>query len=204
MRSGVINEREWIPLREASKITGRSVHALRLLINRGRIEKVRKQQVNGQSYWEIHQEAVSLIRGDTGASHGTSHEASQGPSHTYQQASHGTSHENLSPPSQVITIPVEYYEQQQKERDNLMQGMTMYRYKFEELERQTRLLPAPLEVIPLKLTELEHREEALRTSQQAINDLETKLQTRQKAINELEAELQRERSVTWWQRLWRK
>jgi predicted nucleic acid-binding Zn-ribbon protein len=87
----------------------------------------------------------------------------------------------------VITLPVEYYERQQKERDELVQGLMMYRYKFEELDRQVRLLPAPVETIPVKLAE---KDQALQRSQEAIKALEEALQ--------------REKQRSWWERLWKK
>lgn len=77
----------------------------------------------------------------------------------------------------MITLPLEYYEKQQKERDQALQGLMMYRYKFEEAERQLKLLPAPVEMVNSRLEELERQ------------------------LQKKELELQRERSLPWWKRL---
>jgi hypothetical protein len=178
MRSQVLNEKEWIPLKEASEITGRSMHALRLLIHRGRIEKVRKQQVNGHGYWEIHRDVLSVIRSEKATSQSTT-----------QQASQICSHENIPGASQAITMPAEIYIQQQKERDSYLQGMMMYRYKFEELDRQVKLLPAPVDQVAMKLQEAEHKDQVLRDAQEAIT--------------RLEEDLRRERFLPWWKKIFR-
>jgi len=186
MRSKVLSEKEWVTLKEASEITGRSVHAFRQLINRKRIDKIKKMQDNGPGYWVIHRDHLSEMYDEMLPSRDTS-----------QRTISGTSQGSISDTSQMVTIPAEVYERQQKEHDNMVQGLMMYRYKFEELERQTRLLPAPLEIIPSKLTELEQKEQALRDSQEAIRNLEAELQATRST-------LEGERSRSWWQRLWRK
>lgn len=184
MRSSLISEKEWIPLREASTLTGRSVHALRLLINRKRVEKVKKIQENGLSYWLIHRDVINQIGVHDKGDRGPSHESSSNP---YQPPSH----EHLSPPShdpsQVISIPLQHYEERRKEweseRDQLLQGLMMYRYKFEEMDRKMRLLPAPPELISEDIKKRnEITEQARRALAQAQKDLEAERTSRKESL----------------------
>jgi len=192
MRSQVLNEKEWVSLKEASKITGKSVHALQLMISRGKLEKVRKQGSNGHGYWEIHNEVLKSMMDE-------------------KLISQGVSHENFSDISQVVTMPTEAFFQQQKERDNLLQGLMMYRYKFEELDRQIKMLPAPLEVLPAILQEKDVKLSELEQKAELLEEVERKLLTEQQSRERIEQELQKvkedllnERSLSWWSRLWKK
>lgn len=98
-------------------------------------------------------------------------------------------------------IPLQHYEEQRsqwlQERDQLQAGLLMYRYKFEELDRQVKMLPAPVEIIPNKLTELETKTAELVEKDQA-------LMKSQETVKALEEALQRERQRSWWERLWKK
>lgn len=203
MRSNLISDKEWITLKEASKITGRSIQALRLLINRKRIDKVKKVQDNGPGYWLINKDALQQIS-----------MISMDDKNTYQQ---DTSH-TYQVPSQVISIPIEYYGQQQKERDQLQAGLMMYRYKFEELDRQMKLLPAPVEVVSTKLKEqesmLQTKDLALARAQEildkaredydqyktAIVELKEKLQEEERTKAELRQQLEMELRP-WWKKI---
>lgn len=128
------------------------------------------------------------------------------------------------------SIPIYYHDQKlkewQQERDNLMQGLMMYRYKFEELDRQVKMLPAPPEYVKSKIDELEkHLQEEARArsivviektkteeeKEQLRNDYEdflsqlrTKLSEEERVKEELKAEL--EKAMTdlkrpWWKKL---
>jgi hypothetical protein len=102
---------------------------------------------------------------------------------------------STSHPGQVITLPVEVIVQQQKERDQALQGMMMYRYKFEEAEKQLRLLSAPPEIVASKLTELEHTlQQKDQEAWAAIAMLELELRAAKEAI-----EIQR--ALPWWKRM---
>lgn len=207
MTSKVIKDDEWMTLKEASVASGRTINSLRLLISRKKIDKVKKMHDNGPGYWLIHREAMSQIS-----------MSDMGDKDTHHVIMSDTHQPIMSAPCQVISMPVEYYTQQQKERDELVQGLMMYRYKFEELDRQMRLLPAPVENIPAKLSELEtkaaelaEKDQVLRESQDAIRDLETKaaekdqsLVRSQETINALEEALHREKQRSWWDRLWKR
>lgn len=82
------------------------------------------------------------------------------------------------PDRPVVTLPVEFYAQQQKEHEQALTGMMMYRWKYEELDRQVKLLPAPVEVVPSMVQERDAR------------------------IRALEDELA-EKSLPWWKRMFR-
>jgi hypothetical protein len=84
-----------------------------------------------------------------------------------------------APSAPTISIPLEYYERQQEDRDRLMQGLMMYRFKFEELDRRLRLLPGPPEAIHEEIREKEEVAETVRlelaqTQQQLQDESEAK------------------------------
>ncbi len=186
----------WLTFAELGALTGKTSSAVRMWVKRrtakGEHVQVKKERGKHGEVWYIHSSEVSSFSEREGA-------PVQG------------EREPLTQGERVNTITVEYYDAQRKiwerERDELSSGLMMYRYKFEELERQVRLLPAPPEVVTSKLiemeqklSELDEKELALSYSQQAINDLETELRTKCNALNELDAELQHERSLNWWKR----
>lgn len=169
----------WLSLRQASDMTGKSINALRILVNRRRFDMVKREERNGRTYWLIHRDSLMKTCGnDMGV--------------TYPRHEHVGQH--VADPCQVNTITLDAYEEKRsewlKERDELQTGLMMYRYKFEEMERQMKLLPAPVEVVTSRLTELEQKEQALTTAQEAIHSLEEALQ--------------QERQRSWWQKLFRK
>jgi len=170
-----VDERQWLTLTDASALTGKSIHSLRMMIRRNKLTHVKKVRGKRGEEWVVHRDAI--------------HDAGL-PEQDVTTVTHVNDEPENSPASKgehVITLPVEYYERQQKERDELVQGLMMYRYKFEELDRQVRLLPAPVETIPVKLAE---KDQALQRSQETIKALEEALQ--------------REKQRSWWDRLWKK
>lgn len=180
----------WLSLRQASDMTGKSINALRILVNRRRFDMVKREERNGRTYWLIHRDSlVKTCGNDMGG--------------TYPRQEHVGQH--VADTCQVNTITFDAYEEKrsewQKERDELQAGLLMYRYKFEELDRQTRLLPAPLESIPSKLAELETK--SAESTAQAAEDKQA-LARSQETVKALEEALQRERQRTWWDRLWKK
>lgn len=186
MRCDNLNEKEWITLKEASKITGKSVHAFRQLINRGRVEMVKKMQDNGPGYWVIHRDHLNEMIPEKVTSH-----------RTISSSSQDTSQCIISDASQMVTIPAEVYIQQQREHDNMVQGLMMYRYKFEEAEKQMKLLPAPAETIAGKIDELE---ETLSAEVQYREQLTSALQEKEAKVQELEADLRQAR-LPWWKKM---
>jgi hypothetical protein len=205
---------QWLTLKEASDVTGKSINALTLLINRNKLDRVRKVKGKGGGKWLIHKDSLHLLMADT-----------LSPCQGARQDRVNTLSEETEYERVMPSIPLEHYEKKRDEwlteRDRLQTGLLMYRYKFEELDRQIRLLPAPVEAVaPLlkdreaKLAELEHKEQELRESHQANVELEAKLSkaaeneqalTRsQETIKALEEALQNEQQRSWWEKLWRK
>jgi predicted RNase H-like nuclease (RuvC/YqgF family) len=210
------NNDEWVTLKEASKTTGKSLNAIRMLVHRKKIssDRIKKVTDNGRNYWMVHRDALNLIYNSSMSSDICN-------SDILQPVTPVICQDNMSDICQD-SIPIYYHDQKlkewQQERDSLMQGLMMYRYKFEELDRQMRLLPAPVENIPAKLSELEskaaelaEKDQVLRESQDAIQDLETSaaekdqsLARSQETIKALEEALHREKQRSWWDRLWKK
>ncbi|MGV8027388.1 MAG: hypothetical protein AB2L18_12610 [Anaerolineaceae bacterium] len=174
---------EWLTLQEASHITGKSINALTLLISRGKIDRSKKIAGRGKGKWLIHKDSIGLISPDDRLKDQDRTEPGQT--------------ERLTDRSDPV-IPLNYFDSKMKEwteeRDRLQAGLLMYRYKFEELDRQIRLLPAPVESIPSKITELE----------QKTAEKDQALQRSQETIKALEEALQSEKQRSWWDRLWKR
>ena len=175
---------EWLSLRQASDMTGKSVNALRLLVNRKRFDMVKREDRNGHCYWLIHRDSLMKTCGQKVAT------TSNGQATT-------------SPHDMMTTIPLEYFDGKLKEwegeRDELKSGLMMYRYKYEELERQVRLLPAPVDQVSSKMTEME---EALKAEVEYREKLTSALHEERAARAHTEAELEHEKKRPWWKRLW--
>jgi len=167
----VITNDPWIDLKEASRITGRSITALRLLINRRKIDNTKKIQNKGQGYWVIHQDALKDLTDHDKLSDLTYHP-------DISRAGDDKS-EDMSQISQVISLAFEQLDKQRKEwdieRDKLLQGLMMYRYKFEDLDKKMKLLPAPVEVVA----------DELKKSQQCIADAHKKINEERLAREQL-------------------
>lgn len=93
-----------------------------------------------------------------------------------------------TPSTPMISIPLEYYERQQEDRDRLMQGLMMYRFKFEELDRRLRLLPAPPESIH---EEIREKDEAAETIKQELVQTQQQLQDESDAREQALVQAQR-------------
>jgi len=198
----MVNDK-WLSLKEASKITGKSINALRILVNRKRFDMVKRTEENGHSQWMIHYD--SLVK-----------------TCSHDMVATSTCHEVVNGHVGANTITIEHYEQQRerwmKERDELQTGFMMYRYKFEEQERQLRLLPAPPEMVARELEEkaaalaqaekiLEEAKETQRHYQEAMEQLRAKLQEEEHAREAYRIQwesAQAELSRPWWQKIWRK
>lgn len=178
---------EWLTVKQVSYMTGKSIDAIRMLLHRKKLGNVKKvNNHNGgpnRALWLIHKDEATLLCN----SHITDEQPDVMNNNNIteaQELSHNTLHN-------IDVIPLHYHDQKQREwlteRDTLQAGLMMYRYKFEELERQVRLLPAPPEVVTSKLVE---NDQALRSAQEVIKALEEAMQ--------------RERQRSWWDRLWKK
>jgi predicted DNA-binding ArsR family transcriptional regulator len=198
------NENKWITLKEASQIMGKNAHAIRMLIKRNRIVNVKKIQQNGRDSWLIHQDEVMRF-------------GSPAPSHVNDEVN--VTNVNLTDPSHVNLITVEYYDHRKKEwdleRDQLMQGLMMYRFKFEEADRVLKLLPAPAEVVSSRLEDLERtlqeKDEVIKAEldyreqlSHALHEQETRIIEKDSVVKKLEAELEEERKRPWWKKLFKK
>lgn len=166
----------WLTFAELGALTGKTSSAVRMWVKRrtskGEHVQVKKERGKHGEIWYIHSSEVSAF----GEREGVHVQGEREP---------------LTQGERVNTITIEYYDAQRKiwerERDELSAGLMMYRYKFEEMERQIRLLPAPPEVVVSKLTE---NEQTLHSAQETIKALEEALQS--------------ERQRSWWERLWKR
>lgn len=102
---------------------------------------------------------------------------------TRQDMSDWMGQENSKP-----MIPLEYYDSRRdewmQERDSLLQGLMMYRYKFEELDRKLKVLPAPPEYVKARMDELEQH---LQEKEQLTTQYEEKIalvSSEKEALNE--------------------
>ncbi|MFP4498021.1 MAG: hypothetical protein ACLFQV_07400, partial [Vulcanimicrobiota bacterium] len=137
-------DNNWLSLKQAGKLTGKSITSLRMLIKRGKINQAKKENVNGRQLWFIHKNELSGF--DKKVNDQAAGDQLQENTSLDDQQSSDQAHDQGGSAS-CVTLPVEIYLQKQEERDRLIQGITMYRYKFEELDRHIKLLPAPAEVI---------------------------------------------------------
>jgi len=210
-----VDEREWYSLQEASKITGKSPASLRRLIQRKVFERVKKERSSYGEYWLIHRDELSIY-----GVHGAFNERGS------VQGVHNEREEGVH----VNTITFETYDQHRREWEHrcstLEQGLLMYRYKFEEVDRQLKILPAPPEYVKAKIDELEKnlQEEARAKSLLAIEKAETeeekeqlrkdyedflsqlraKLSEEERIKEELKAELEKamaDLKRPWWKKL---
>jgi hypothetical protein len=89
---------------------------------------------------------------------------------------------------------IEYYDKKREnwdnERDKLVQGMMMYRYKFEELDKQVKALPAPPELLTSKIQTLEEEKvQALAQAQEIIDQAKEEQKRYAEAMSQLKAKL---------------
>lgn len=172
---------QWITLKEASEISGKSINALRLQIHRGKIDNLRKVKGKGHGEWLIHKDYVAQ----------------------FDPAEISENLKSQDTPIEMTTlksqdnsehaISLQYFDKKlnewETERDKLVQGLMMYRYKFEDLERQIKLLPAPPEVLT---SELEQKAQALAQAEKIIEDAKEAQQKYQESMTQLKAKLQEE------------
>jgi len=114
-----------------------------------------------------------------------------------------------------VVLPADIYLQQQQERDSLMQGLMMYRYKFEELDKQVKQLPAPPEIVARELSDkaaalaraeeiLEEAKEAQKRHAAAMDELKNKLIEEEHAKEAYRIQweaAQAELKRPWWKKL---
>lgn len=198
---------EWLTVKQVSNITGKSVDAIRMLLHRKKLSNVKKVNNGGQrEQWLIHRDTVNLLH------NGYVTEAEQDVMHN----------ESITELHNSNVIPLEYHDgklkEWQQERDNLLQGLMMYRYKFEDLERQVKLLPAPPEAVTKELQEkdaaLQRAQEILKKAKESYDQYKVSMQQLKERLAEEERareayriqwELaQAELKKPWWKKLWKK
>jgi len=195
-----------LSLKDSSKYTGLSIPSLRRLIDGGKIDQAYKVDTKSGKAWVIPVVELDRIK-----------VTKNGGREAHEKVDQKRDGQHV--------IPLTYFEERRRDwestRDrlindtvNLRSGIEMYRYKFEELERQTRLLPAPLEIIPSKLDELEEKAAALALAENIIQQaqitqkryeedmeqLKIKLQEEEHAKTTLRHELEMERRP-WWKKM---
>lgn len=205
------NDGDWLTLQEVSRVTGKSVNALNLLISRKKIDRTRKVNGKGQGKWLIHKDSIDLIPGA---------DRLTGQVKTADRLESGQV-DRLTDRSEP-SIPLDYHDRKLQEwlaeRDRLQAGLMMYRYKFEEIEHKLRLLPAPPEMVA---KELEEKAVALAQAEKIVEEAKETQKQYAEAMKQLMAKLQEEEHVRetyrvqweasqaemnrpWWQKIWRK
>ncbi|MDQ7839343.1 MAG: helix-turn-helix domain-containing protein [Thermodesulfobacteriota bacterium] len=199
MFSEQVDEREWFTLQEASKITGKTPSSLRRLIQRKIIERVKKEHSKHGEYWLIHKEELD--------SQGVQEAFGERP---FVQGVHSERGEGV----QMNVVNFETYDQHRREWEQrcsqLEQGMMMYRYKFEELDRKLKALPAPPEFISEEIRQKDtvikeaqkvlqdahesivQKDEALVQAQKIIAEEQFRQQQQEEAMEQLRVKLQKE------------
>lgn len=173
--------KQWLTLQEASEITGKSTAALRMWIKRrtakGETIRAKKDESISGKYWIIHRdeldELVEQVHPEAGV-----------------EKTRRTSHESVN----LVTL--EYYDEQKgkwnKEKEELRSGILMYRFKFEELDRKLKLLPAPVEVITYRVEEqeaaLEEKKKALQEKEKVLSDTQTQLRKTEEVLKEVSSD----------------
>lgn len=177
-----------LTLSEASKYSGLSVPSLRRMINGGKFREAYKIDSKTGRAWVIPISELNRLN-------------KQKPDGD-QAYGKVDQRENDQP-----YVPLNYFEDRRKEWEfererlindaiTLRSGLDMYRYKFEELDKQLKLLPAPPEVVTSKLQETEQdrqqKTEALAQAQKILQQTQEVKERYKASIQELKAKLQEE------------
>jgi len=192
-------DREWLTLQEAAQVTGKRPSALRAAILRKKLERVKKETGATGDYWLIHHDELNRLESPPGEERSGAIgfckggdrkgaiEGDQGESKVEgiaiscdRSGAIGETGENdFTGESLVNLVTIEYYDQQREkweyERSKLEQGLMMYRYKFEELDQQMKLLPGPVPAVREELTRQERRIEEAKNVIKAQRDARKQL-----------------------------
>lgn len=223
-------DREWLTLQEAGKILEKQPSSLRGAIQRGKYDRVKKKRNKNGEYWLIHRDEImneiankdhTIVRSNTLKNAAELKLPIDVKRYVIDKDSlHREENRDrvLKMDDRMIAVPVDYYEQQQKERDQLFQGLVMYRYKFEEADRLMKMLPDSVEnVIEELKRKTEDLEKAKRSIQEAnemkekyksaLIQLEKKIKEEEKEISELKSQFERAGIITklpWWKKIFYK
>jgi len=167
-------QERWLTIGEASELTGKSTAAVRMWIKRrtqkGDHVRVKKERGKHCETWKIHSSEMN----DLG-----------------ERVRVESSGEHM--PELMNTISLDRYEAMRKEleneREQALQGLMMYRYKFEEIEQKMRLLPAPPEMVA---RELEEKAAALAQAEKIVEEAKETQKHYIEAVEQLRAKLQEE------------
>lgn len=182
---------EWVPLCDASRVTGRSIGSLRELISENKLYKVKKVTGKGFSCWLIHRDILS----DIGSIESSDNDECQ-PEASLEDAG-CIGHEV----HKTDSVPLEYHDRKMKEwlaerdqlmkewmaeRDNLMHGIMMYQLKFEDLDRRMKMLPSPPEIATEELKRMAEAEERLTEKENVISEKEIIITEKDQVITKKE------------------
>jgi hypothetical protein len=115
---------------------------------------------------------------------------------------------------QVNTVTIEYYDRQRKawddQRSRLEQGIMMYRFKYEEMCKQIKLLPAPPEMIQ---EEISYRDTLLEKAKNVILQERARIRKQEEDLAAMKIRLQEEEQENamlrleahkpWWKKLFK-
>jgi hypothetical protein len=217
--NAVKSEHRWLTLQEAAELTGKNTAALRMWVKRrlarGEQVQVKKKKAKHGDVMMIHSQELEHVRTQGReenlfeslkndklrvSSVLLDDEAVKGEL-LYDEAEKNrvpfTCHEQVR---DLALEFMEYHDRKREEweceRDKLVQGMMMYRYKFEDLDRQLRLLPAPPERVTSKVQELEaeskQKARALEQAEEIITEAKNAQKKYSEAMTQLRARLREE------------
>ncbi|MDQ7839372.1 MAG: hypothetical protein RDU59_12870 [Thermodesulfobacteriota bacterium] len=225
----VKSEHTWLTLQDAGKLTGKNPSAIRMWVKRkmarGEQILIKKKKGKHGDIMLIHSSEIECVNAHVKAEN-------KSPSFNDEQNPHNIAiyeFENVNPEPltggaqyasakpEALTNPehvkgsfiefIEFYDKKrlewERERDSLMQGLLMYRYKFEEIDSKLKALPAPPEIIAEEIRQKEtafqsvqetiiQKDEALAQAQRIIDEEQLKQQQQAEAMEQLKVKLQKE------------
>jgi uncharacterized coiled-coil protein SlyX len=189
-------------LQEASEITGLKVQTLRMRIKSGKLEAFKNPSKHGET-WLI--KAYNLKKTEEVDNDRL---RAQEASNLNGSKQKGSIEGYPSIENSTVEAQKEHIGTLQRTLQNFEGILTIFqqRIKILEVEREEmagkiRLLPAPLETLPIIL---ETKENKIAELEAGVAEKDKTIARSQETIKALEEALQRERSRSWWQKLWGK
>jgi hypothetical protein len=191
----VHDELEWLTLQEASRITGLNTFTIRKRIKAGKLSGKKVNQ-KGKEVWFV---SVGDIKNSEKVDNErikskVRDELSDEPVNDELVHKPVANHYNhtvllLQEKDERIHELVHHKGMLEHLLKDFQARMMNLETERNELDRQVKLLPAPVDQIAMKLQETERNEQALRDAQTAIT--------------KLEEELRQERTLPWWKKIFR-
>jgi len=188
----------WVTIPELTRITGKKATALRMWIKRkwlgGEHELIRKIQEKHGEMWVVHPSLIKQLSRHV-ESEVMPEQAACSPLDMPRVEPHPCSVNRTEHAADLISFRAYLEERRewQEERDSLRHGLMMYRYKFEELDRQVRLLPAPPEMLSTRLSEVEQdrrqKAEALEQAEKIVDEAKKAQKLSMEVMTKLRAKL---------------